>query len=43
MIDVILIPNRQSNVIVNLALKEKCYDTKKDREIMCPTDGYVIF
>ncbi|KAL4512347.1 hypothetical protein ABPG72_005349 [Tetrahymena utriculariae] len=42
-IDVILRPNRFSNVIVNLILKEKCYDTKKDRGVMCPTDGYVVF
>ncbi len=38
-----LIPNRYSKIIVNLILKEKCYDTKKDREIMCPKDGYVVF
>jgi len=42
-VDVILRPNRYSNVIVNLVLKEKCYDAKKDRGIMCAKDGYVMF
>lgn len=42
-VDVMLRPNRFSNVIVNLTLKEKCYNTKKDRGIMCPQDGLVVF
>ncbi|EGR30247.1 hypothetical protein IMG5_137010, partial [Ichthyophthirius multifiliis] len=42
-IDAMLIPNRKNKIIVNLTLKEKCYNTKKDREIMCPKDGYVVF
>ena len=31
------------NIIANLALMEKCYDSKADKGPLCPKDGYVLF
>jgi hypothetical protein len=35
--------NRNNFIVVNLVLKEKCYDSKADQGPMCPKDGYVLF